>query len=88
MLKQLTEVLKAAYDDEKFREDLLTDHSSALQSKGWELSSEHQKQLDDFMAGKLVADPKTTLRALSSAAKGDSPWEPPPWSLDQPKESK
>lgn len=79
MQKQLTEVLKAAFDDESFREELLSDHNAALKSRDWELSPDHKQKLDDFMSGAQVANPDTILRAFSSAAKGDSPWEPPPW---------
>lgn len=87
MQKELPEVLKAAFDDEAFREDLLRDHRAALQNKGWELSAEDMKKLDDFMAGNQIANAETILRAFSSTAKGDSPWVPPPWSTDDPMKS-
>ena len=84
--KELMDVLMTSVHDASFREELLRDHRAALKSRGWELSPEHLRKLDDFMAGDQMADPATILQAFSDVAKGTCPPPPPPWSPYYPVE--
>ena len=82
--KELMDVLMTSVHDSSFREELLRDHRAALKSRGWVLTPEHQKKLDDFMAGDQVAGAATILQAFSDVARGTCPPPPPPWSPSNP----
>ncbi len=80
MEKTLTEVIHEAFTDKDFLEDILSDADKALAGKGWTLASDDRRKLDDMLNNPQVSDPATVLRAFNSVAKGNAPWEPPPWS--------
>jgi len=82
--KELMDVFMASLHDSSFREDLLRDHRATLTSRGWVLSPEHMRKLDDFMGGDQIADPASILQAFSDIAKGTNPPPPPPWSPYEP----
>lgn len=78
--KTLTEVIDATFKDSDFLEGILSDPDTALAEKGWTMTEEERRKLDDILNNPQICDPATVLRAFNSVAKGSAPWEPPPWS--------
>lgn len=75
----LMEVLIESLRDDSFRQQLLSQHRDALESRKYDLSPEDMKKLEDFLSGNQVADPETILNTFSDVMKGTAPPPPPPW---------
>jgi hypothetical protein len=86
MEKKLTEVIHEAIKDSDFLEAILSDADQALAAKDWTMTSDDRRKLGDMLNNPQISDPGTVLRAFNSVAKGNAPWEPPPWSPYYPDE--
>jgi hypothetical protein len=80
MEKTLTDVINESIKDKDFLELVLSDVDKALVGKGWTMTSDDRRKLDDMLKNPQISDTSTILRAFNSVAKGNAPWEPPPWS--------
>jgi len=80
MEKTLIEVIHESFKDADFLELILTDVDKALAGKSWTMNDVDRRKLDDMLKHPQISDPPTILRAFNSVAKGNAPWEPPPWS--------
>jgi hypothetical protein len=84
--KTLTEVIDETTKNSQFLEDILSDADKALAGKGWTMNADERRKLDDLLNNPQICDPATVLRAFNNAAKGNSAWDPPPWSPYYPGE--
>lgn len=80
MEKTLTEVIQESIQDDAFLELILSDADKALAGKGWTMTTDDRRKLDDLLKNPQISDSSNILRAFNSVAKGNAPWEPPPWS--------
>ncbi len=80
MEKTLTDVINESIKNKDFLDLILSDVDKALAKMGWTMASDDRRKLDDLLKNPQISDTSTILRAFNSVAKGNAPWEPPPWS--------